>query len=156
MKRPQTFSATIKKTKQLPKSRALETAHSMSCGNCALRDGWLSPLFSCSPARRAGASLQPPAGPQTVGRWRAMTHMPMLFHLRQLSQHGNTIPEKADRTRMGGQGNIYPLHTPPSQCLLIKRHDQFRFSAAAADKRSVANEASACSQTECSTHVEEK
>lgn len=64
---------------------ALETAHSVSCSNCALRDGWRSPLFSCSSARRAGASLQRPAGAKTVGQWRAMTHMPMLFHLRQLS-----------------------------------------------------------------------
>lgn len=44
---------------------------------------------------------------------RVMTHMPMLFHLHRLPAHGNTLPEKAEGTLMGGQRNVYlSVHFP--------------------------------------------
>lgn len=42
---------------------------------------------------------------------RVMTHMPMLFHLHRLPEHGNTLLEKAEF--MGGQRNVYlSVHYP--------------------------------------------
>ena len=38
---------------------------------------------------------------------RVMTHMPMLFHLHRLPEHGNTLLEKAEGTLMGGRRNVY-------------------------------------------------
>ena len=44
---------------------------------------------------------------------RVMTHMPMLLHLHRLPKHGNTLPEKAEGTLMGGQGNVHlSMHFP--------------------------------------------
>lgn len=42
--------------------------------------------------------------------YRVMTHMPMLFHLHRPQEHGNTHPEKAEGTRMGGRRNVYPTY----------------------------------------------
>lgn len=53
---------------------------------------------------------------------RVMTHMAMLLHLQRLPKHGNTLPEKAEGTLMGGQRNVYFATHFPLRGELIKHH----------------------------------